>query len=439
MRGVGRYLACSALLAALAGCSSYWFEAREPWRSEAEQQCLKSGAVKESPAVALLRPINGPGVCGADFPLKVAALGEGSVMSFADGLRPPASVPTGGLNYPPASTPSTGYPPQSSRDLSPLLATPPVSRAPAAPRVYEGGGGYVPDPMSESGGASYPSRPAASRARQVYTPDEDYSPEMEGTDREPGEAAPSLRSPERWREAPRTIAPSPPPRATQVPLAPPRGPITTTASVQPAATLACPIVSALDRWIIDSVQPAAMRWFQQPVVEIRQISAYSCRGMNGQPGAHISEHAFGNALDIAAFTLADGRKVSVERGWRGLPEEQGFLHDVQAAACEQFTTVLAPGSNRFHYNHIHVDLMRRASGRRICNPQAMSGEEVAARAAQSGRATARREEPYERRDDPFAWRGGARGRDVGPTGSVKVDIHKPSAYQAVDDEDALGD
>jgi hypothetical protein len=70
----------------------------------------------------------------------------------------------------------------------------------------------------------------------------------------------------------------------------------------------------------------------------------------------------------------------VQDGWRGLPEEQGFLRDVQAAACEQFTTVLAPGSNAYHYNHIHVDLMRRASGRRICEPFAVSGEEAAARA-----------------------------------------------------------
>jgi hypothetical protein len=128
------------------------------------------------------------------------------------------------------------------------------------------------------------------------------------------------------------------------------------------------------------VQPAAMRWFGSPVAEIRQISAYSCRGMNGNPNAKISEHAFGNALDIAAFMLADGRTITVKNGWRGLPEEQGFLRDVQGAACEQFTTVLAPGSNVYHYDHIHVDLMRRRSGYRICNPQAVSGAEVASRA-----------------------------------------------------------
>src|SRR5213075_2257778 len=161
-------------------------------------------------------------------------------------------------------------------------------------------------------------------------------------------------------------------------------------AVKPTATLACPIVSVLDRWLADSVQPAAMRWFGVRVVEIKQISAYSCRGMNGNSSAHISEHAFGNALDISAFTLADGRRITVKGGWRGMPEEQGFLRDVQATACQQFNTVLAPGSNRYHEDHIHVDLMRRASRRTICQPAAVSGEQVAARAGQRN--------PYASRD-----------------------------------------
>jgi hypothetical protein len=184
---------------------------------------------------------------------------------------------------------------------------------------------------------------------------------------------------------PQTSTPhaAPPPAAEEhVPLGWPQTLVTAggPVEVKPVATLACPIVSALDQWIAAAVQPAAQRWSRQRVVEIKQISAYSCRGMNGNPGAHISEHAFGNALDIAEFTLADGHRVSVQYGWRGSPEEQGFLHDVQLAACENFTTVLAPGANIYHYNHIHVDLMRRASGRRICEPAAIPGEVVAERA-----------------------------------------------------------
>ena len=176
-----------------------------------------------------------------------------------------------------------------------------------------------------------------------------------------------------------------------MPLGPARGPVVTGSigpvEVKPAATLACPLVSTLDKWIATAVQPAALHWFRQPVVEIKQISAYSCRGMNGNAYARISEHAFGNALDIAEFELADGRKVSVQYGWHGAPEEQGFLRDVQAAACEEFSTVLAPGANIYHYNHIHVDLMRR----RERPPASASRPRSPARSSPSarGRATPR--------------------------------------------------
>jgi hypothetical protein len=138
------------------------------------------------------------------------------------------------------------------------------------------------------------------------------------------------------------------------------------------------MVSMLDRFVSDKVQPAALRWFGQRVVEIKQISAYSYRGMNGNPDAVVSEHAFGNALDMAAFIFASGRKITVKDGWHGGPEEQGFLRDIHLAACEMFTTVLAPGSNAYHDDHMHIDLMRRQSV--VCEPGAMPGEVAAARA-----------------------------------------------------------
>jgi hypothetical protein len=233
------------------------FEEREPWRREAEAACLQSGAVKEGPAVAMVKAIDGPGMCGIDHPLRIAALGEPALMSYAD-----EAVPSQ---------------------------------------------------------ASFGSFGATARA----------------------------------------------------------GVTTRQAAVTPAATLACPMVAALDRFVSETVQPAASRWFSQPVVTIRQISAYSCRGMNDDPNAKISEHAFGNALDIAAFTLADGHTITVKNGWRGTPAEQGFLHDVEEGACAMFATVLAPGSNAYHEDHMHVDLMRRASGRLVCQPHALPGEAAA--------------------------------------------------------------
>ena len=95
-RGVRLYLVGSFVLVSLAGCGRGFFQSaeREPWRAEAEIACLKSGAVKESAELVRIDPISGPGVCGAEFPLKVAALGENiASFGFADeSLRPPGNI-----------------------------------------------------------------------------------------------------------------------------------------------------------------------------------------------------------------------------------------------------------------------------------------------------------------------------------------------------------
>ncbi len=133
------------------------------------------------------------------------------------------------------------------------------------------------------------------------------------------------------------------------------------------AVLACPAISTVDAWIEDVVQPAAAAYFGAGIAEMK-AGSYSCRSQNGQRGARISEHAFGNAVDVMAFRLTDGREVTVARGWRGEPAEQGFLREVFLGACRHFTTVLAPGSDAFHYDHIHMDLARHGGQRRICKP-----------------------------------------------------------------------
>ncbi len=344
------YVAFCCVLAALAGCARMWVAEREPWRGEAEVACLNSGAVREGVAVTIQKPIQGPGVCGADYPLRVSALGDPALVGFADeAVRPPGAIPggsaypAGDINTPPPYPSAPARPPYSSvqRYAVPPAVAPgePISLAPP------------PDPSfgpADVHGGRRDANTGASYRQDVYAP-------SNAPPRQPVEIVPI------GRPANPAIAVGP-------------------AAVTPAATLACPLVSRLDRYISDSVQPAALRWFGQPVVEIKQISAYSCRGMNGDPNAHISEHAFGNALDIAAFVLADGRRITVKDGWHGGPEEQGFLHDVQGAACAAFTTVLAPGSNAYHYDHMHVDLMRRSGGRSICQPSAIPGEVAAARA-----------------------------------------------------------
>ncbi len=136
------------------------------------------------------------------------------------------------------------------------------------------------------------------------------------------------------------------------------------------ATLDCPMVAELDQWLADTVQPAAQARFGQQVVQINSMGSYACRGMNNQRSASLSEHSFGNALDIGGFTLADGRNITLVRDWwRGDEQARAFLMDVHRGSCGHFTTVLSPGSNAFHYNHIHVDLAQHGrSGRHYCKP-----------------------------------------------------------------------
>src|SRR6476619_2811833 len=99
VRGVGWDLLGGAgigVLAALAGCSGAGIlAAREPWRHEAEASCLGAGAVKEGAGKVRITPINGPGMCGADYPFKVSALGESSALGYDDDLRPPSGIPNG--------------------------------------------------------------------------------------------------------------------------------------------------------------------------------------------------------------------------------------------------------------------------------------------------------------------------------------------------------
>jgi len=149
--------------------------------------------------------------------------------------------------------------------------------------------------------------------------------------------------------------------------------------VSPPATIGCPLTAGLDRWVRATVQPAAYRYFGRPVIEIRQIASYGCRGRNGARYGNISEHAFGNALDIAGFRLAGGQDISVMKGWRGTPRERAFLQAVFAGACAEFYTVLGPGSDRYHYNHIHVDLLvsNARNGRHYCQSSPGRGVPVA--------------------------------------------------------------
>lgn len=132
--------------------------------------------------------------------------------------------------------------------------------------------------------------------------------------------------------------------------------------VEPDAIVNCATAEATARFTADVVAPAAKSTFGQDLAGIVQASAYVCRSRNGT--RKLSEHAFGNALDIAGFALAKGKAIDVEPA---PPEENAkFLMLVRKAACGPFKTVLGPGSDADHARHLHLDLAPRRNGGTFC-------------------------------------------------------------------------
>jgi len=132
------------------------------------------------------------------------------------------------------------------------------------------------------------------------------------------------------------------------------------------AIMNCGMADPLHTWLEDVVQPTAQRSFGESIVSIDVAASYACRPRNNKSGAKMSEHGFGNAIDIAAFTLESGRKVTVEQGWWGSSDERRFLHTVHDRACGEFHTVLGPDSGRDHRDHLHLDLQNRENGSVYC-------------------------------------------------------------------------
>ncbi|HEY0178523.1 MAG TPA: extensin family protein [Dokdonella sp.] len=122
-----------------------------------------------------------------------------------------------------------------------------------------------------------------------------------------------------------------------------------------SVTLTCPLAVSLALWERHVVEPAAQRRFGVGVARIEHFGSYACRNLYGREAGARSEHATANALDVAGFALADGRRVLVARDWHGDAAAAGFLHDVDADACRYFDAVLGPDYNAAHRDHLHLD------------------------------------------------------------------------------------
>lgn len=139
-------------------------------------------------------------------------------------------------------------------------------------------------------------------------------------------------------------------RLTAYPLAPDKPPTT------------CALAAALELWLRRGVRPAAEELLGSPLARIEHLGAYSCRRLYGRAEGRWSQHATGNAIDIAAFVLEDGRRVSVLGDWNGDDEERAFLRRVRDEGCKVFGTVLSPDYNAAHRDHFHFDQQARGWG-----------------------------------------------------------------------------
>ena len=131
--------------------------------------------------------------------------------------------------------------------------------------------------------------------------------------------------------------------------------------MKPAATLRCEMATAVADWMRNDMAPLAAS-LGSPISDLDNFDSFECRGRNRVRRRQMSEHGRANALDIRAIKLANGRSISLTD--RNVPREtrESVLH----AMCARFSTVLGPGSDGYHEDHIHLDLMERRSNYRIC-------------------------------------------------------------------------
>ncbi len=132
-------------------------------------------------------------------------------------------------------------------------------------------------------------------------------------------------------------------------------------AVNPPATLRCPIATEIANWVRDDVAPS-MKKFGPPLRALDNFDSYSCRGRNNVRAALLSEHGKADAIDVRDFGLADGREfgltdIHVDKDWRDA---------IRTSACARFSTVLGPGSDGYHEEHIHLDLAERRNNYKVC-------------------------------------------------------------------------
>jgi len=119
----------------------------------------------------------------------------------------------------------------------------------------------------------------------------------------------------------------------------------------------CGLARPFAAWVSRDVQAAARARFGTYVAKMESFGSFACRPVNNVAGNRLSEHGRANAVDIAAFQLGDGRRITVLDGWNGADgKARAFLRDLHIAACRRFNVVLGPDANALHRDHLHFDM-----------------------------------------------------------------------------------
>jgi hypothetical protein len=132
-------------------------------------------------------------------------------------------------------------------------------------------------------------------------------------------------------------------------------------AIAPPAILRCTMAEAIVSWVREEAAPRALD-LGSPLKSIANLASFDCRSRNGIFGAKLSEHGKGNALDIHSLKLANGKVVELTDPQ--VPKD--FREGLRGSVCARFMTVLGPGSDGYHENHVHVDLAERRNNFRLC-------------------------------------------------------------------------
>jgi hypothetical protein len=131
--------------------------------------------------------------------------------------------------------------------------------------------------------------------------------------------------------------------------------------IKPAPALRCEFAESVAAWLRDEAAPRVDK-LGAPLRTVETFDDFECRGRNRVAGAKLSEHGKGNAVDMRSFVLADGRSI----GLTDISVAKDFRDEIRDSACHRFTTVLGPGADAQHESHIHLDLIERTHGYRMC-------------------------------------------------------------------------